>query len=569
VVGEAWGSDEARSGQPFVGMSGKELERMIFDAGLATESILYANLVDAHPPGNDFTHFLHRTPKRGKNADIPLGAKEVKEVWTTTKLREGLAKLEALINEVKPKLIIGTGNWPLWALTEGKANVKTTKGFKLPGGITNWRGSQLWTTPINGVSYPYLPIIHPASILRSWDLRFPTVHDLRVRARNYIRDLRSNPTPPTWGDASPVGIAAPTFNEARSFLMACYDELDSGKQVSLSTDIETKAWRYITCIGFATKSFEICIPFFFYDTEGKVLDYFSLSEEQEIWRLIKLVLEHPNVRIIGQNFAYDTMFLQRMHGIQALVSFDTMLAHHLLWPGTPKSLDYLASLYCKTHVYWKDESQEWTDGVSHQDLWTYNLKDTRKTFDIATELQSLLTTLKRQEHYDFQLAQWKLSRKMGLKGVRQDLAERRRHHLELSEIKREHEAYLLACMPPDIRYTDSGKPWFTSTMHSMKIIYTYLQIPEVKHKKTKQPTLDASAFPVIKKNAPWLTNMLDALESYRSISLFIKLFYESELTFGSRMCCSFNIGGTETFRWSSSANAFGEGGNLQTISKGN
>jgi hypothetical protein len=30
-----------------------------------------------------------------------------------------------------------------------------------------------------------------------------------------------------------------------------------------------------------------------------------------------------------------------------------MLAQHVLFPGTPKSLDYLASLYCREYSQWK------------------------------------------------------------------------------------------------------------------------------------------------------------------------------------------------------------------------
>lgn len=555
VVGEAWGAEEARARAPFVGPSGKELERMLFDAGLATTKILFTNVVDHHPSKNEFTEFLYPTKEKcGTN---------FQGLWCSSVLMEGLRKLEALIDRVKPKLIIGLGNVPLWALTSDRASISTEKGFKVPGGIMKYRGSLLTTREIHGNTYPFLPVVHPAAILRSWDLRFPTVHDLKCRAGRYLRGEMD------WGDPDPPGLFAPNFEEAQTWLLDFLRRLKEGQQLDLSVDIETWRRSFISCCGLASAESEICIPFFYFDQSAAVVDYFTLDEEVALWLLIKEILEHPNVKIIGQNFAYDTQYFRRMHGIDAIVEFDTMVAHHLLWPGTPKSLDYLSSLYCHQHVYWKDESEEWEDGVNHTDLWKYNLKDIRKTFEIAQELRELVTKFKAWDRYDRQVRQWKSKRQMSLRGVRQDLSLRVEMRKQMEEAKRELGDYLLSCMPEDCKYAASGKPWFTSPIFTADLFYRQLGIEPVLHKKTKRPTVDASSFEALRKRAPWLASVIDVLDKLRSVDVFISHFLDVKLSsFDSNMRCSFNITGTETFRRSSSSNPFGEGGNLQNIPKG-
>ena len=47
----------------------------------------------------------------------------------------------------------------------------------------SWRGSMIHVTTGFAMDTPsrLLPVIHPAAILRQWDLRYITVHDLRSR----------------------------------------------------------------------------------------------------------------------------------------------------------------------------------------------------------------------------------------------------------------------------------------------------------------------------------------------------------------------------------------------------
>lgn len=530
LVGEAWGADEERQQKPFVGSSGLELNRMLQEAGLRRDQILCTNVVNLRPAGNDF-----------------------ESIWNTPAVTAGLEKLDRLIDAVKPKLIIGCGNIPLWALTS-RAKLK-----KPPGGISNWRGSQLETIPISGSRYNFLPIYHPAAILRAWDLRYVTIHDLKARAVPFLYGGKGYWVPPD----KPSFYTTPIQPQ----LAVLRHWLETRSELLLTVDIETWRRRFIACIGVADGTRAICIPFFYFDSEGRVVDVMSAAEETVVWSQLKKLFAKPNVKISNQNIIYDAQYLARCVNIHLKPHFDTMLAHHLCWPGTPKSLDYLASLYCKDYVYWKDESQEWDTGLSHEQLWKYNCKDVHYTHEVTLELMKLVDKLGMQSQLSAQMDQWRLAFSMMLKGVRIDQELMSATRLKLLDVGAELEAFLLEAVPADLRYTSTGGPWFNSPKATMEILYGALKLDPILHKKTKRPTVNGEALDILKKRAPIFSTLFSKLDDLRSVGVFSSHFLDVKL-FNGRMCSAFNVGGTETFRWSSSSNGFDEGTNLQNIPKG-
>lgn len=554
IIGEAWGAEEAYARAPFVGQAGKELDKMLFEAGLLRSHCLLTNLVNAQPANNDFTKFL--IPTKEAKGHTPLNG-----IYPSALLRTEHKKLLDLIQAVRPKLIIGCGNWPLWALRPDLTRISTTAGYKVPGGIMNWRGSQLTVELDNGnLRIPYLPILHPASILRDWSLRAPTVHDLRVRAARYLRGEIA------WRTFDVNTISRPDYGTAKVALSKWLSRVTEGP-LELSVDLETFQRKYISVIGISDGTVDICFPLFYFDTQGAYQDVYTAEEEESILLGIRHLLRHPNVCIIGQNFAYDTQWLFRFLGVDTPVYFDTMLAHHLLFPGTPKSLDYLASLYIPNYVYWKEESEDWTGGDPEL-LWNYNCRDTRATFLIAQELKEVLTANDFTEQYSFQLEQWQLAVEMMRNGVRYDVSQRARLRTDLLTARKKLEDYLLSCVPEDTRYTDSGRPWFASPTKIMDIFYRQMELKPVLHKKTKRPTSDAQALETLAKRYPYLRAITRRLDLLRSIDVFNSHFIDAEPSPDGRIHCAYNVAGPETFRWSSSVNAFGEGTNLQNIPKG-
>lgn len=551
LIGEAWGSEENSAKIPFVGPSGKELDRILGDAGLSNTRILFTNVIHSQPPGNDFTHFLEDPKAKGTLTYEGLKVKPV--------LRESVENLHRLIARVNPKLIICAGNLPLWALSN-----HSTIRANYPSGIGSWRGSQTYTREILGKRWPLLPIIHPAAILREWGFRQITVQDLRRVARFLQSDDDKSWSPA----ARTFCLHRPTYQQVIQRFRNWKLALEIGP-LELAVDLETYKRKWISVVGLADSTCELCIPLIFKGQDSFIQSYFALREEQEIWLSLKEILEHPNVRIIGQNFIYDTEWFHRLYNIRAIVSFDTMVAHHLLYPGTPKRLDYLASLYCEHYSYWKDESGDWDQFPNDADrYWKYNTKDTRATYECAKVLKSALKSQNMQELYDFQLENWNLSRSLMLRGIAFDSSLQKDMRLTLMEESSQISHWLLSVLPERFRYAPSGKEWFTSPKQTAFLLYEVLGLKPVLHKTTKKPTTDDSALQELGERAGWLSPLIERLRHLRSLNLFTANFLDARPGVDGRMRCSFNIAHPETFRWSSNSNGFGEGTNLQNIPKG-
>lgn len=125
LIGEAPGRDEDIQGLPFVGRSGKLLEKTLETLGIDKNSIYITNIVKCRPPQN-------RTP-------LPNEIKICTEFL-----------LKKQIEIIRPKIICTLGSSALNSLT--KAPKKITK--------------------IRGIAQPYndifiLPTYHPAYILRN------------------------------------------------------------------------------------------------------------------------------------------------------------------------------------------------------------------------------------------------------------------------------------------------------------------------------------------------------------------------------------------------------------------
>ena len=599
LVAEAWGAEEALHRTPLIGQSGREMFRMLGealkiepqllasalaqrksedwkrlrDAWLHKASILLCNVVASRPPSNDFTHFLYSNQEakllRKGNPNVGYFG-----IYPKPELLRGIRNLWALIDRVNPKLVIACGAWAFHILTP-HAKPKTTRNYRLPTGIASWRGSQTYLRRERGSLdqaqpdpairqrvIPCLPIIHPASILRDWSMRHVTVHDLRARAGRYLAGTRE------WEAPSTNDIWAPSFDETIAQLNLWLSRVVRGP-LWLSVDLETFQKRYITCLGICDDTLAICIPFFYFDSSQRCVNYFTLEQETCVWLKLRELLSHPNCWIIGQNFIYDTQFLYRYYGIEALVSGETMVGHHLLFPGTPKDLATLASLYNDHFCYWKDESEEWAaDELSAQELWRYNCKDTRATYEAWFQIWQLIQRFGFEDKYSTRLEAWKLARKMTLKGIAYDSTLRNIYLSQLESETQKLETWLLSCVPENLRYTSSGKPWFSSAPGTMRLLYEVIGLKPVLHKKTKRPTSDDSAINILceRDEAEWLSPLLERLRDLRSALVSARNFLSVKLDMG-RFTPQSNIAQPETFRWSTKDNAFGEGGSVQNLPK--
>lgn len=564
-VGESWGDEEARQQIPFVGSSGQELDRMLLESGVDASSILFTNLFNAQPKGNDAWTFFTTSNKitllRGLNP-TPYVVKE-------------LEKLYHLIRLVKPSLIVACGNYALWALSECtySSSLSTDEGpVRVPSGITSWRGSMLETDVIPGApGARLLPIIHPAAIQRQWSLRQVTIHDLRNRIPMALRSM--------WRPIHGPNILQSNFGDTISVLHGWTARLNDGP-FPLAHDIETSRGN-ITCMSFAHGPYDesglaVVIPFIRPNIEraagagskAPYVNFWSEREEIELIRTATSILRHPNLRLIGQNYAYDTQYLDAILGCAPNVDFDTMLAHHLLFPGTPKGLDYLSSLYCRFHWYWKEDLKEWDTHINFERNLLYNAEDALRTFECATALRQLIKDAGQEEQWEWEKRKAALALEMMNRGVLIDRERRAKLAFELMSALESRHTWLSSIIPqdtlrPHLRASKSN--WWTSVAQQKLLFYELLGLKGQINRKTGRPTINFEALQELKRRNPEFTRLFDCLIECRSIQVYNSTFIQAELDRDNRIRCSFNTTGTSTFRWSSSENAFGRGTNLQNI----
>ena len=137
VIGEAPEAEEDRQGLPFVGESGKLLDKMLGAIGLSREENVYiSNVVPWRPPGN-------RQP-------------------STTEIALCLPFIEQHIALKKPKLLMFLGGTATKALLSKEQEV-------IKSGITKLRGKWFTYKPtiIKGEEIPALIMYHPSYLLRS------------------------------------------------------------------------------------------------------------------------------------------------------------------------------------------------------------------------------------------------------------------------------------------------------------------------------------------------------------------------------------------------------------------
>lgn len=565
VVGESWGSSEAYERKPLVGQSGQEFDRMLLEAKIDPRAIFKTNVMAAQPEGNEAWHFFHPAARQ------PTW----KGLHPTEWVKNELDRLHTQLRAIKPKVVLAVGNYALWALTDGLVSIGrqstgTGASVLVPAGITSWRGSMLESNSIIGLpGLKVIPLIHPSSILRQWSQRAVTVHDLQTRIPLALRgDWRPNPPP---------NILAPASFEATCrVLQNWYIHAAVGNVLRLSNDIETSR-GCISCLGFAdgpyaSGSTALVIPLVRPTAAEPFGSFWTLPEETEILRLVLKLLVHPNVRIEGQNYNYDTQWIEYFLSVRPKLDFDTMLAHHLLWPGTQKGLDYISSLYNHYYWYWKDDNKDWDlkgDFTRHM---IYNGEDCLRTFECATELRKQITVQGFEELWEVEKEKNNLAIEMMTRGVLIDRSRRTEMAFELQFERDRIYAWLATIIPQSLvaplASTTSKASWWSSSDQQKILFYDILGLKVQKNRKTKQPTMDAEALESLSTLYPEFSRIWEALSLTRSISVFHNTFISAPLDHDGRMRCSFNTAGTETFRWSSSSNAFGRGTNLQNIPKG-
>ncbi|KKN64445.1 hypothetical protein LCGC14_0491330 [marine sediment metagenome] len=531
VVGEAPGGQEVSAGVPFVGQSGQEGARELQESGIPPESCRFTNVTMQRPPGNRIDEFFRTSKKKG----VQDGAIYHRGQWAMPVLLEGIENLRREIIETNPNVVIALGNTALWACTG-------------EWGITRWRGSQM-VGNIDDVSFRVVPTYHPAFIMRRWDQRWIALEDYKRANR-------------TWREPDYDFLIRPSYGDVITWLDGIVSRLNN-HTVKLAVDIETRS-RQIACIGIADSDrHALCIPILCVENPS---GYWDLEEELQIVLKIREVITHPNAHIVGQNYIYDMQYFARQYGIRSRLSDDTMLKHHCAMPGTRRGLDFLSSIYCRYHRYWKDESKEWNPKVGEEQLWIYNCKDCVATFEANENLDAVIKAFGLTEQYAFQMKTNATAFNMMLRGVNVNKELKAQCSLELSEV--------LINLRNYVEYILSGFSIFgpkgVSSKKMMTLAYQIFKLPPKYRQAGKKKALTANKEAVEEwchSVEPIFRPVLEAIREFRSLLVYKSTFADSALDWDGRFRCSINVSGAETFRFSTSTDAFGFGTNMQNLPK--
>lgn len=531
IVGEAPGFEEERGGHPFVGASGRELDKMLHEAGILRSECFVSNVSRQRPPDNKIEAWISKAKKK---ASIPSGFIPLRNLHVHPAIAQGFEALLKEIELVQPNVIITFGNLAMWSLTN-------------LWGISKWRGSQL-QVDYNSEGPLVLPTYHPAYILRDWAERATVVRDLR-RAKG-MQYNRIN-AKPAW-----KFIIRPTFARVEDTFKLLLAKLEEGP-LRLTHDLETRG-GHIACSGIAwSKTEAICVPFMCVENkEG----FWTAEQEAAILWLHYKVLCHPNARVVNQNYLYDAQYQDRWWCFHGRFWRDTMLAHHTAFCALPKALDYQASLYCEHYVYWKDDGRDWDPKVGEDQLWEYNCVDCVRTWEVDEVVAKSVENLGLGPVNEFQQNLFHCTLKTMNYGIRLDPNAKAVMKQELEASATEREAYLERVFG---HHVDVRSPAFM-----MRLFYDDLKQQVSINKKTKKPTINEEALDKIAKREPLLAPIVKQIIELRSIGVFVSTFINARLDLDGRLRCSFNPCGTYTFRYSSSKNAFWNGTNLQNIPKG-
>src|SRR5215472_434072 len=339
LIAEAPGDREVAQKAPLVGGSGKFLWETLRREGITRNNVYISNAVKRK--------LVHVEQSLDVQAKIALGKQEL-EHWKHILWSE----IERLPNL---RYIVALGNYAMQALI-GET------------GIMQFRGS-VFPLKVRDRTVQMLCTYNPAFVMREPKQEIVFKMDL-----NKLTRMRK-------GEFKPPQITAhinPSFDVALAFINDC-------KYVKhLAYDIETIA-GFTACVGLAyTADFGMCVNF-----RSQSENRYTVEEERTLRLALQCLLgEHRG--LITQNGHYDASWLWYQDRIAPAPHwFDTMLAHHTLYPSLPHNLGFICAQYTD-HPYYKDDGKQWRDVNDADVFWRYNVTDCCITMAAAEAMEKEL-----------------------------------------------------------------------------------------------------------------------------------------------------------------------------------
>ena len=395
IIGEAPGKDEIEQGRPFVGYSGRDLDRYLSRFGILRDAVFVGNICQHRPFKNQIANFD----------------------WDGPQIQSGLRRLSADLQSLpwRPNLIILLGGSALHAfksphIIPKKKKTKDGYQFLFPNSIMDWRGS-FWTSH---PSSPYpsvkcMAALHPAACLRQYEWTPYLLFDLFRASREALspdlhlpqRELKVNLT----------------YEQLITELLKL---LNCPEPVGM--DIEGY-WNCIRCISFApTPNYGFIVPFMRMDGSA----YWSIPQESVLLYLVSRVLASPSVRKVWQNGLYDRFCKQyRYHVVSRGLNHDIMLLHWENHCEFKKDLGFQNSIYTSEPYYKSDIKSD-----DQTTFFQYCCKDSATTREIYDRVCKYLNPTS-TAHYNFNETLLNALLYMEIRGIRYDIAKAKSRKVEI------------------------------------------------------------------------------------------------------------------------------------------
>ena len=518
IVAEAPGERELQQHMPLIGGSGKYLWDILRKDKLGRNDVYITNVIKRKLVSSADAYEFK--PKK-KEQSIP---KQERVIWQHI-LQEELSRLPNL------KYVIALGNYALEALT----------GLT---GITDKRGS-VFPLVIGERVVQVVCTFNPAHVMREPRMEVVFRMDLN-KLQKLIKGTFSVPHIEC--------VINPTYTEALDFIRYAHS-LDA----PIAYDIETMAGE-TACVGFSpTNDIGICINF---RSQGE--NHYTGSQERDIRLELQSLFTCPRAKFVAQNGHYDATWLWYKDRIRVNPHwFDTMLAHHFLYPGLPHDLGFITAQYTD-HPHYKDEGKLWKEEGDIDAFWEYNVKDCCITRIAAEKMeQELLASGQHERFHNHVMRLQPELVEMTINGVQVD----ERLKSELSErLERGLVEANELCQSKAREALGDGSYEFNPRSHQQlaKLFFTDL------HVVGRGTSTDKENRDRIKKHprtSPAVSSLIEAIDDYLSQSKFVSTYVNAKPDDDGRWRCAYKQTGVASApgRLSSSQTSWGSGLNMQNI----
>lgn len=489
LVGEAPGEEEDRSGKPFEhhAPAGRTLNQLLDQAEITRAECLIANVARERPPGNKI-QFYFEDKKMTRPKPV---------------LKDWIGLLKAEIEMYRPNIVIALGATAMWALC----------GLK---GIATYRGFIVESSLVPGQKV--LPTYHPQKVNYEWKLGFTVVMDLRKARLN--SDYPGMPKDERRLNAFPSRI------EYLDYLKYLYYEHEG----PISLDIETvMPGPHIDILGIADSS-DHAVAFTFLSNRKARME---VGKEQEVWEWLARVCDKKD--IIMHNGLYDMAVLWYKLGILCRnYKHDTMIACHVCWPETPRSLAYMSSI-CLNVPAWKHTA---TDMPA-----LYNCADATNTMGVWKVMENEIDKLGVRDTYNFEMDQVWAATMLQLQGLPVDVG--RRNTIKANIRTR------LGQLKGELTQEFGKEVNLNSPKQLQALLYIDMGLPQQYKRRTskydqRKLTADAEALTKLTRitNNPLLSKILEVKKLEKLQNTFIDITVSPE----GKVHTSYNITGATMVR---------------------